>query len=99
MSYFTNSNNTRFQPFYYMGNLVHNSDLSFNKEDFTVDTEFGPTYESFGSDLVVLLDDTVCYFKWFAAAGSNDKVFATKEGDFVLNYNQIKNGKRLRKKF
>jgi hypothetical protein len=41
-------------------------------------------------------DDTVCYFKWFVT-GSNNKVYATKNGDIILNYNQIKNGKRLRK--
>ena len=97
MSYFTNSSNTRSNPFFYNGNLVYNSDLTYDKEDFTVDTEFGPTFESFGSDHVILLDDIVLYFKWFVV-GSNDKVFATKDGDFVLDYSQIKNGKRLRQK-
>jgi hypothetical protein len=84
--------------FYYKGKLVNNHQLSYDKNDFMVDTEFGPTWESFGSDNVILLDDddTVCYFKWFVT-GSNNKVYATKNGDIILNYNQIKNGKRLRK--
>ena len=83
-------------PFYYKGQSVYNGELSYDKEDFIVDTVFGPTYESFGSDNVILLDDVVCYFKWFIS-GTNDKVYATKYGDVVLKYDQIKNGQRLQK--
>jgi hypothetical protein len=88
--------NTQNSKFYYKGSLVNNYSVSYDKNDFIVDTEFGPTFESFGSDCVILYDDKVCYFKWFIT-NSNNKVFATQYGDIVLNYDQIKTGKRLRK--
>ena len=82
--------------FFYKGKYVYPSTLSYNEDDFIVDTEFGPTFESFGSDNVILYDDKVCYFKYFLNSGSNDKVYETKDGEIVLNYDQIKTGKRLR---
>jgi hypothetical protein len=81
--------------FFYMGKYVNEQKLSYNQDDFKVDTVFGPTWESFGTDNVILYQDKVCYFKYFNS-GTNDKVYATKDGDIVLKYDQIKTGKRLR---
>jgi hypothetical protein len=91
-----NSNNTQHSSFYYNGLLVDNNSVSYDKNNFIVDTKFGPTFESFGTDYVILLDDQVCYFKFFVSH-TNKKIFATQFGDFVLTYDEIKNAKRLRK--
>ncbi len=65
--------------------------LDFNKENFYLDKNSSPTYESFNSEKIILLDDEVCYFRFFVT-NSNDKVFCTRHGDFILTYNDIRNG-------
>jgi hypothetical protein len=108
----TNTSNTFFQhltvPYksdsyskvYYKGKDHFISELDFNIDNFTIDISEFRTFESFGksNDYVIYIDRQVCYFKYYVT-DSNNEVFATQMGDFVLTPHQVKNvAQRLRHK-
>jgi hypothetical protein len=84
---------------YHKGKYWSLKDLDFNKDNFTVDNGPYKTFESFGksNDYVILIDDQVCYFQYYVT-NSNNEVFATQYGNFVLSPTVIKqSSERLRK--
>jgi hypothetical protein len=108
----TNTSNTFFQyltvPYtsqiytkvYHNGKNNFISELDFDIENFTVDNGEFRTFESFGksNDYVIYIDRQVCYFKYYVT-NSNNEVFATEYGDFILTPHQVKNiAQRLRHK-
>jgi hypothetical protein len=71
-------------------NLI--GELDFNIDNFTIDNSEFKTFESFGkiNDYVIYIDQRVCYFKYYVT-DSNNEVFATEMGDYVLTPDQVKN--------
>lgn len=85
---------------YHNGKYNSISELDFNINNFIVDNSEFKTFESFGkcNDYVIYIDHIVCYFKFYVT-NSNNEVFATEFGDFILTPHQVKNiAQRLRHK-
>jgi hypothetical protein len=92
------SNN--YSKIYHKGNYYMIGELDWNIDNFTIDNSEFRTFESFGksNDYVIYIDHHVCYFKYYVI-NSNNEVFATQMGDFILTPDQVKNvAQRLRKK-
>ena len=83
--------NDSYSKIYYRENYYFVGELDFNKDNFNVDNGPYKTFESFGksNDYVILIDGQVCYFKFYVS-NSNDEVFATQYGDFILTPTVIK---------
>jgi hypothetical protein len=91
---------SEYNQIYYKGKYYFPGQLDFNKDNFTVDNGPFKTFESFGksNDYVILIDDRVCYFKFYIT-DSNNEVFASQYGDFILTPTVIKeSSQRLRHK-
>jgi hypothetical protein len=85
-----------FDKVLYRGIYVDTCKLDFDVNNFVIDNGT-TTYKYFGqyNDFVILLDNQICYFKYHFA-NSNDKVFTTAKGDFILSCDDISVAKRLR---
>ena len=79
-------------PVYHNGKYNLIGELDFNIDNFTIDNSEFKTFESFSktNDYVIYIDQHVCYFKYYVT-NSNNEVFATEMGDYVLTPDQVKN--------
>jgi hypothetical protein len=84
--------NKIFTKVYHNGKYNLIGELDFNIDNFTIDNSEFRTFESFSksNDYVIYIDNRVCYFKFYVT-DSNNEVFATEMGDYVLTPYQVKN--------
>ncbi len=85
-----------FDKVLYRGVYVDTNKLDFDVNNFIIaNDEITHKYYRKYNDFVILLDNQICYFKYHFA-NSNEKVFTTAKGDFILSHDIVSTATRLK---